>query len=252
MLSERTTILAAMTATSQREPGRFATTNWNLVRELEGPQGAAALATLCEQYWFPLYAFVRRQSGSEHEARDSTQAFFAWMLEKNLLRRAAADRGRLRSFLLTTLQNFLHNEYQTGRRQVRGGNLRQISLDFENGATRFANLPVEKMTAERLYERTWALQLLERVLGRLQAEMEAAGQGPRFAALKPTLSGEHAEGYAELAACLGIREAAARQAASRLRRRYRQLLLEEVVATVADPEDAHDEIRRLFLALAPA
>ena len=241
-----------MTATSHHQHGRFATTNWNLVHELKGPDGAAALATLCEQYWFPLYAFVRRKLESDHDARDSTQAFFAWLLEKNLFRRAAADRGRLRSFLLTSLQNFLRNEYQADRRQMRGGDSLQLSLDFDEGSSQFAALPADNMTAERLYERTWALLLLDRVLLRLQDEMEGAGQGQRFESLKLTLSGEQAEGYEEMAAKLGITEAAARQAVSRLRKRYRQLLLDEVQATVADPDDAADEIRRLFIALAPA
>jgi len=241
-----------MTATSHHSPGRFATTNWNLVAELKGPDGAAALAALCEQYWFPLYAFVRRKLGNDHDARDSTQAFFVWLLEKNLLRRAAADRGRLRSFLLTSLQNFLCNEYQAGRRQIRGGDALQFSLDFDEGSSQFAALPADHMTAERLYERSWALLLLDRVLLRLQDEMEAAGQGQRFQILKLTLSGEQAEGYGEMAAKLGTTEPAARQAVSRLRKRYRQLLLEEVQATVADPGDVDDEIRRLFAALAPA
>lgn len=241
-----------MPATSHNSHGRFATTNWKLVRELQGPDGAAALAALCEQYWFPLYAFVRRRLGSDHDARDSTQAFFAWLLEKNLLRRAAADRGRLRSFLLTSLQNFLRNEYQASRRQVRGGDSLQLSLDFDEGSSQFAALPADNMTPERLYERSWALLLLERVLLRLHDEMEAVGQGRRFQALKLTLSGEQAEGYGEIAAKLGTTEAAARQAVSRLRKRYRQLLLDEVQATLADPSDVDDEIRRLFAALAPA
>jgi DNA-directed RNA polymerase specialized sigma24 family protein len=241
-----------MPASSHYARDRFATTNWNLVGELKGPDGAAALAALCEQYWFPLYAFVRRKLGNDHDARDSTQAFFAWLLEKNLLRRAAADRGRLRSFLLTTLQNFLRNEYQAGRRQKRGGEALVFSLDFEEGSSQFAALPADHMTAERLYERTWALLLLDRVLLRLQDEMEAAGQDERFRILKLTLSGEQSESYGEMAAKLGTTEAAARQAVSRLRKRYRQLLLEEVQATVADPEDVDDEIHRLFAALAPA
>src|SRR5688572_25177953 len=140
-----------MPTTSHRSRGRFATTNWSLVRELKGPDRTRALATLCEQYWFPLYAFVRRKLANEHVARDSTQAFFAWLLEKNLLRRAAADRGRLRSFLLTSLQNFLRNEYRAGRRQVRGGELLHLSLDFDEGTSQFAALPVDTMTPERLY-----------------------------------------------------------------------------------------------------
>jgi DNA-directed RNA polymerase specialized sigma24 family protein len=241
-----------MAATSHDQLGKFATTNWNLIRKLTGPDEGIALAALCEQYWFPLYAFVRRKLGNDHDARDSTQAFFAWLLEKNLLRRAAADRGRLRSFLLTSLQNFLRNEYHAGQRQIRGGDALHLSLNSDGGSSHFADLPADNMTAERLYERSWALLLLERAMLRLQDEMEAVGQGRRFQALKLTLSGEQAEGYGEIAASMSATEAAVRQAVSRLRKRYRQLLLDEVQATVADPDDVDDEIRRLFAALAPA
>jgi RNA polymerase sigma-70 factor (ECF subfamily) len=241
-----------MTASSHHSQARFVTTNWNLVGQLQGPEGAAALAALCEQYWFPLYAFVRRKLGNDDDARDSTQAFIAWLLEKNLLRRAAADRGRLRSFLLTSLQNFLNNEYQAGQRQKRGGHLQHLSLDFDEGAALFASLPADPMTAERLYERSWALRLLDRVQMRLEAEMEAVGQLARFQILKRTLSGNEPEGYGELAAKLGTSQAAARQAVSRLRKRFRQLLLKEVRATVVDAADVQDEIHRLFVALAPS
>lgn len=241
-----------MATSSDCGQARFATTNWQLVGELQGPDGTAALAALCEQYWFPLYAFVRRKLSNDHDARDSTQAFFAWLLEKDLLRRAAADRGRLRSFLLTSLQNFLNNEYQAGQRQKRGGGWRKLAIDFNEGAAWFDSLPADTLTAERLYDRSWTLQLLDRVLDRLRAEMEAQGQGQRFHALKLTLTGEQVESFAEIAATLGMTEAAVRQAASRLRKRYRQLLLEEVQATVADPEDATAEIDWLFRALRPA
>jgi RNA polymerase sigma-70 factor (ECF subfamily) len=199
-----------------------------------------------------LYAFVRRRLGNDHDARDSTQAFFAWLLEKNLLRRAAEDRGRLRSFLLTSLQNFLNNEYLAGRRQVRGGDKLHISLDFDEASSQFAALPVDNMTPEHLYERSWALLLLERVLLQLQEELDTEGQGQRFEVLKLSLSGEQTNGYAEIAKKLGTSEATARQAVSRLRKRYRQLLLEEVQVTVADPADVDDEFRGLFVALAPA
>lgn len=231
--------------------GRFATTNWSLVGGLEGPDGASALAALCEQYWFPLYAYVRRRMGNDHDARDSTQAFFAWMLERNFLRRAAPERGRLRSFLLTSLQNFLNNEFQASRRQIRGGNATVVSLDFQVGESQFATLASHEMTAESLYERSWALLLLDRVMSQLQGEMEAAGEGRRFQVLKPTLDGEQSDGYREIASALEISEPAARQAASRLRKRYRQLLLDEVGLTVTDAEDVADEIRSLFRALSP-
>jgi RNA polymerase sigma-70 factor (ECF subfamily) len=146
----------------------------------------------------------------------------------------------------------MHNEYQASRRQIRGGDFRHVSLDFDEGSSQFNALPAETMTAERLYERSWALLLLDRVRAQLQDEMKAAGQAERFQALKLTLAGVEAEDYDAIAKKLGTSEAAARQAASRLRKRYRQLLLDEVQATVADPKDAADEIRCLFVALAPA
>ncbi len=240
-----------MPATSRHLRGKFATTNWSLVGQLEGPDAASALATLCEQYWFPLYAYVRRKLGNHHDARDSTQAFFAWLLEKNLLRHAAAERGRLRSFLLTSLQNFLNNEFQARRRKIRGGDALFLSLDLQLGESQFAALPIDGMTAELLYERSWALLLLERVMSQLEQEMEAAGEGERFQLLKPTLSGDQLDAYRDIARRLETTEAAARQAAARLRKRFRKLLLDEVRGTVADAEDVADEIRRLFQALAP-
>jgi DNA-directed RNA polymerase specialized sigma24 family protein len=244
-------ILEPMPTTSHPIRGGFVTTDWSLVGRLRGPDGASALAALCEQYWFPLYAYVRRKVGNEHDARDLTQAFFAWLLEKNLLRRAAAERGRLRSFLLTSLQNFLCNEFQSRRRQIRGGDAAFLSLDFQKGEAQFVALPTDEMTAELLFERSWALLLLERVMSQLQREMEAAGEGRRFQLLKPTLSGDQSEAYREIARKLNMTEAAIRQAASRLRKRFRKLLLDEVQGTVADAEDVADEIHRLFQALAP-
>lgn len=241
-----------MSSSSHLARARFATTNWSLVRQLQGPEGPAALATLCEQYWFPLYVFARRSLPNDHDARDSTQAFFAWLLEKDLFRRAAADRGRLRSFLLTSLQNFLRNEQQAQRRQIRGGNTLHVSLDFGEGSSHYASLPSDAMTAERLFDRSWALVLLERVMSRLQEEAESSGQGERFKLLKSTLTGDQAATYEQIAAQLSTTAAAARQASSRLRKRYQQLLLEEVQATVADPADAAAEIRELFLALRPS
>src|SRR5687768_13420438 len=182
-----------MPTSSHHLRGQFATTNWSLLGRLEGPDGAAALATLCEQYWFPLYAYVRRKCGNDHDSRDSTQAFFAWLLEKNLLRHAAEERGRLRSFLLASLQNFLNNEFQASRRKIRGGDALVLPLDFQSGESQFAALPTDGMTAELLYERSWALLLLDRVMSQLQQEMEAAGDGERFQLLKPTLSGDQAD-----------------------------------------------------------
>jgi RNA polymerase sigma-70 factor (ECF subfamily) len=240
-----------MSTTSHKVRRGFVTTDWSLVRRLEGPDGESALAALCEQYWFPLYAYVRRRLGNDHDARDSTQGFFAWLLEKNLLRRAAPERGRLRSFFLTSQQNILNNEYHAGRRQIRGGGAAILSLDYQQGEERFADLTTDEMTAEMLFERAWALLLLERVMSRLEDEMEAAGDGRRFQILKSTLSSEQTDAYREIANKLETTEAAARQAASRLRKRYRKLLLDEVQGTVTDAEDVADEIRRLFQALTP-
>jgi RNA polymerase sigma-70 factor (ECF subfamily) len=210
----------------------------------------AALAALCERYWYPLYAYVRRRVADVNEAQDLTQDFFARLLEKNTLAAACPERGRFRSFLLTAIKNFLANQWDREHARKRGGRARQLSLDRPYGESRLGLEPAHDMTPERLFQRQWVLTLLEIVMERLQAEYQATGKAGQFERLKVAITGDRDRlPYSALGVELGISEAAARQAASRLRKRYRELLREEVSHTVAEPADIDDEIRNLFEAL---
>ena len=213
----------------------------------------AALQTLCERYWYPLYAYVRRRGVASHEAQDLTQEFFARLLEKNSLAAASPERGRFRAFLLTSLKNFLTNEWEKAQAQKRGGGQPAISLQFnlDSAESRLSLEPTHNLTPDRSFERQWALLLLEHVVKRLHEEQVAAGKGRQFELLKEALAGGAERlAYTSIAAELQISEEAARQAASRLRKRYREILREEVSHTVERPEDVDDEIRSLFQVLA--
>jgi RNA polymerase sigma factor (sigma-70 family) len=237
-------------APCDRTPNEFATTRWSVVLRAGkrgGPQADEALALLCEQYWFPLYAYVRRRVPDVNEAQDLTQQFFTRLLEKNLIDRAAPERGRFRSFLLTSLKNFLTNEWDRANAQKRGGRCVRLTLDLQSCESRLSLEPSHGLTPEHLFERQWAMTLLELVVTRLEAEFAAAGETRHFELLKTALSGERGGlPYTEIAAELGLSEDAARQAAHRLRQRYRELLRAEVAQTVAEPGEVEDEIRRLF------
>lgn len=231
----------------------FATTHWSLVLEAgRAPRADAdsALATLCQHYWYPLYAYVRRRVQDVSEAQDLTQEFFARLLEKELLAQAAPDRGRFRSFLLTAMQNFLTNEWRKTQATKRGGGLQVLSIDFDAGDSRLNLDPGHAWTAEKLFERNWAITLLDHVLARLQTEYQQAGRGQMFELLRPYISGNRAKGsLAEIATQLEMTEGAAKVAAHRLRKRYRELLRIELAQTVADPSEVDDEIAWLFSAL---
>ena len=214
------------------------------------PAAEQALATLCEKYWFPLYAYVRRRVKDSSEAQDLTQEFFARLLEKDILASAAPDRGRFRSFLLTAMKNFLANDWRQARAQKRGGQRRELSLDFAAGDSRYSLEPGHDLTPERLYERKWVMTLLDRVLDRLRAQYVAESHLADFDLLRPFIGGNRAEAsYAEVAKELNLSEGAAKVAAHRLRKRYRNLLRSELAQTVADPADIDDEISWLFRAL---
>jgi RNA polymerase sigma-70 factor (ECF subfamily) len=238
---------------AERQLARFATTRWSLIRAAAGPpadpEARGALAGLCEAYWYPLYAFIRRRGYSSTDAQDLTQEFFARVLEKGFIKSADADRGRFRSFLLTACRHFLANERERAGAKKRGAG-RVASLELGSGEERYRREPAHELTPERLYERNWALALLERVLGRLRSEYDAAGKARLFDSLKPVLTG-HDDGasYRRLADALGMTQSALKVAAHRLRRRYRNLLCAEVGDTVAGPEEVDDEIRHLFAAL---
>jgi len=228
--------------------GRFAATRWTVVlaaRRETSPQARVALEELCRQYWYPLYAYVRRSGYESHEAEDLTQEFFVRLLAKNYLAEVDPEKGKFRSFLLASLKHFLANEWDKARAQKRGGGRTFVSLDAE---TRYRQEPVDELTADKLLDRQWALALLEQVLGRLEAETDPK----QFAALKPFLTAEkEAIPYANVAGQLETSEGAVKVAVHRLRQRYRKLLREEIAHTVASPAEVDEEIRHLFAAFRP-
>ncbi len=230
----------------------FATTHWSLVlaagdrRHAEADQ---ALERLCRAYWPPLYAYVRRRVGDVHDAQDLTQAFFERLLEKRYLAQADPERGRFRAFLITAFKHFLANEWDKAESQKRGAGWSRLVLDFAGQDAVHVKLS-DKLTAERLYERQWAIALLNRVMEQLQREMERKGQGRQFQCLKEFIGGTGVSTYAAPATELEITESAARMTASRLRTRYRELLREEISQTISAAEDMDDEIRQLFQAIA--
>lgn len=208
------------------------------------PQAGRSLAILCENYWFPLYAFVRRAGHSAEDAQDLTQEFFVRLLDKRFLAAADRQKGRFRTFLLTAVKRFLANEYDRATAKKRGGG--QTIVPLEDLEARYAQEPADTLTPERIFERQWALALLDQVLARLQAEMTAGGKAALFDALKGHLTGSSTDGHAATAGRLGMTEGAVKTAAHRLRRRYRELLREEIAQTVASPDEIEEEIRYLF------
>jgi RNA polymerase sigma factor (sigma-70 family) len=231
----------------------FATTRWSLVAAAgqgRSPQSQEALATLCQVYWYPLYAYARRHLPSAHDAQDQTQAFFAELLEKDYLQAADPRRGKFRSFLLTAFKHFLSKERERAGAQKRGGGRVPLSLDFQDEDRRYHLEPADPSTPETVYERRWALALLEQALARLREEMTNSGKEKLFERLKGALEGEGPqESYARIAGELGLSEQAVKVAAYRLRRRYQELLRAEIAQTVASPEEVEDELRDLFAAL---
>jgi RNA polymerase sigma factor (sigma-70 family) len=236
-------------------PERFRTTHWSVVlaaRDRASPEARQALQELCEAYWYPLYAFVRRCGHSAEEAQDLTQEFFVRLLEKDFLVMADQGRGKFRSFLLAACKHFLANERDRARALKRGGGRAVLPIDTQAGESRYAAEPAHQLTAERLFERRWALLLLQHVLGRLREESQRAGKAEQFEQLKALLAGEKsAERYAQVAQAMQATPGAVRVAVHRLRRRYRELLREEITRTVNDPGQVEAEIRDLFKALGP-
>ena len=237
--------------------GGFSSTRWSVVLaavDRTSPQSAKALSTLCSIYWYPLYAFVRRQGHSAAEAEDLTQEFFARVLEKHYLDAVVGpEKGKFRTFLLVCLKRFLANEWDRARALKRGGGKATLSIDFRDADDRYLLEPAHGLTPERLFERRWALTVLQQALARLAEEMKRAGKERLFEQLKVYLVADHtAPPHADTAAALGMTEGAVKVAVYRLRERYRTMLRQEIVATLGDPADADAEIRELFEALAPS
>ena len=234
------------------EGSAFTTTHWSVVlaaADSVAPGGQAALERLCHTYWPAAYAFVRRQGRGPDEALDSTQEFFARFLEQKHVKLADPERGRFRSFLLSALDNFLKSEWRKQQAQKRGGGQWIISLDEQRDAeTRFLAEPVDPATTpDRAYEKRWAITMLERVLSRLRGEFVATGRSDHFDALKVFVWGEPGTAsQVDVAARLGITPNALGVAVHRLRRRFGELLREEIARTVATPADVDDELRHLI------
>jgi RNA polymerase sigma-70 factor (ECF subfamily) len=232
---------------------RFATTRWSLVLQAgrrSSPQVKQALEALCGAYWYPLYAYLRRAGRQPAEAQDLTQEFFLRVVEKDYLRTADPQRGRFRTFLLVMFKRFLAHEHQRDQAQKRGGGCATYSFDFAAGEERFSREPADERTPEKTFERRWALALLERVLERLQEDYASKGRSELFHALKFVLTGEgESPPYAVLAEQLRMAEGAIKVAAHRLRKRYRDLLREEIAHTVERAEDVDDELNHLLAAL---
>lgn len=231
-------------------PASFRTTRWSVVLAAQGKASGDAvqsLEALCRQYWPPLYAYVRQRGHAEHDAQDLTQAFFTRFLEKQWLTAADRERGRFRSFLLMTLKRFLANEWDRSQTQKRGGGIQIISMD----AAEPMSLPdPSAKSAESLFERRWALTLLEAVMRRLRQEHESAGRLAEYERLKPCLTAERGSiDYEALAADLNLQPASARSTVHRLRKRFREIFREEVSGTVANAADVEDEMRTVIAAL---
>jgi RNA polymerase sigma-70 factor (ECF subfamily) len=231
----------------------FATTHWSVVltaANRDSPEAAAALEQLCRIYWYPLYAYTRRQGYDVADAQDFTQGFFAHILSRTFLNRANRDKGKFRSFILGALRYFLVDELARLQAKKRGGGLAPVFLDAQSAEARYRLEPVDVMDAERLFERRWAIALLDRVLERLEAEYSQANRKALFEHLKAFLIGEkNSVTYAQVAASLQITEGALKMAVCRLRQRYRELFREEVAHTVEEPGEIDEEVRHLFQVL---
>ena len=231
-------------------PGLFATTHWSVVLAAgqgDSPQAIEALERLCRTYWYPLYAYVRRRGYQPQDAQDLTQGFFAALLAGKYLGQANRARGRFRTFLLTAFGNFLHNEHDRATALKRGGGREIVSWEAHTAEGRYAQEPAGGLSPEQIYEKRWAATLLERVLARLRDESIDAARRELFDQLKPHLWGEdEATPYAQLATRFNLTVSAIKVTVHRLRRRYREVLREEIAQTVADAAEIDGEIQYLI------
>jgi DNA-directed RNA polymerase specialized sigma24 family protein len=231
----------------------FRSTHWSIVLaagDSQSQEATGALEKLCRAYWYPLYAFVRRQGWNEHDSQDLTQAFFAYLLEKKGFVRAAPEKGKFRSFLLASLTNFLNNERDKRQRLKRGGGLEILPLEIERGESRHLAEPGGGDSPERIFERQWAQTVIEQSATRLQAEFTAAGQAERFAVLKDFLMGDAERlSYTEAGAQLGMSVPAVTSAIHRFRARFRDVFHNEIAQTLDNRENIDEEIRHLLSVL---
>jgi len=231
----------------------FALTRWSIVlaaADIDSINARDALENLCRAYWPPLYAFVRRQGYGPADAQDLTQEFFWRLLQKNYLGAVDPSKGRFRSFLLASMKHFLANEWDKAKAVKRGGGAMLVPISTDAAETACGVDPADQSTPEKLFERRWALTLLENVLSRLRSEHTRDGKGDLFEQLKATLTGERTSlPYAQIASRMSMSEVAVKVTVHRLRQRYREILREEISHTVSTPDQVEDEIRALFSAL---
>lgn len=230
--------------------GMFRTTRWTVVLEAQRGESAEALESLCRNYWQPLYCYARRHGHSQHDAEDLTQTFFTRLLEKDYLKAVQREKGPFRAFLLMAFQRFMANTRTSRKRLKRGGGRNQVPLDSQLAERLYREDDGQNVTGEELYDRRWALALLDQTLVRLREEFESAGKVVEFEALKPCLAAARGNiVYADVASRLNMTEAAARVAVHRLRKRFRQLFREQIAQTVVDEAQLEDELRHLLEAL---
>jgi RNA polymerase sigma-70 factor (ECF subfamily) len=231
----------------------FVSTRWSVVlsaTDTTTPASHAALEKLCQTYWYPLYAYVRRKGHSPEDAQDLTQGFFERFLEKKYLRVVDRGKGKFRSFLLASLEHFLAKEWRDANRKKRGGGITHIALDGLEAEERYRLEPTDTATAEMIYDRRWAMALLHATMTRLRDDYVAAGKGAVFEELKGVLSADESQSsYAEIAQRLAMTAGAVKVAAHRVRARYGELLRAEVADTVASDAEVDEEIRALFAVL---
>jgi RNA polymerase sigma-70 factor (ECF subfamily) len=232
----------------------FTTTHWSVILTAgrsDSPQAEAALEKLCRTYWYPLYAYVRRQGFAADDAQDLTQEFFARLLEKNYLGSVERQKGKFRSFLLASLNHFLSNERDRARAAKRGGGKAPISLDELAAEDLFSQEPVSTLSPEKSFEKRWAITLLDQALARVREESESSGKGRLFDRLKVFLAGEAGpRDYAAVAPDLGMTPNAIAVTVHRMRNSYREMVRREIANTVSSPDEIEDEMRHLFSALA--
>jgi len=244
----------SLSSSRPSSPPVFVTTHWSVVlhaARADTTRARDALAHLCQIYWYPLYAHVRRRGYGPEDAQDLTQTFFAHLLERQALAAADPTRGRFRTFLLATMNNFLVSEWRKARAQKRSPEAPLVSLDWAAAEERFDLEPVDAATPDKAFEKQWALELLESVLNQLEEEYRRQDKATLFAALKRTLTGSReTQPYDELAASLGLTEGTVKVTVHRLRKRYRELIRAEIANTVASPEEVDGEMRHLLQALA--
>jgi RNA polymerase sigma factor (sigma-70 family) len=245
-----------MTGSSEHLPdsgGCFNTTHWSVVLlagNPDSPQAGAALENLCRAYWAPLYAYVRRQGHSPHDAQDLTQEFFARLLEKQYFKLADRERGRFRSFLLKSLKHFLVNDWERQRAQKRGGGRKILSFDDKSAEVSYLQQPADQIAPEQLYDKRWAMTLVERAMERLKGDYVTAGKRDVFEQLSGLLLSEASgDSYRHYGQILGLSEGAVKVAVHRMRQRFRETVREEIAETVSTPAEVDHELRCLMAAL---